>query len=207
MRRFAVAAICMLALAFVVVSSACSPSTSDVSESGAESDAAPTVSAEDGEAAPIELASAEWSPEGDCATCHDDEESHKTEAHPAVACVQCHTDVSALGAVHEGKTSSDKMPTRLKKTQVEEDACESCHSGYEELAAQTSSLDILTDSEGTVVNPHEIKNHGGEEHREFTCADCHGEHKGKTPGEQAQSLCAGCHHANVYKCGTCHASL
>ncbi len=150
-----------------------------------------------------------WSMEGDCSTCHATEqksyESTACEAslHKEVACAQCHSDVSGLEAVHEGKTASDKMPTRLKKTSVDDALCLSCHySDRESLIAATDGTAVLTDSEGTSRNPHDPQ--GIAEHEALVCSDCHKMHSDEDIQDLAMKECVTCHHEGVFACYTCH---
>lgn len=149
----------------------------------------------------------EWSSDLSCDTCHKSQAENHTTFHSNLVCENCHSNANELEAVHSGKTNKDRQPTRLKNTVVSEASCESCHEEYDELTKKTEALVDLTDEEGTTVNPHEIKLHGGEQHQALTCADCHAEHKEDQPADQAKKLCLSCHHENVYKCGTCHASI
>jgi hypothetical protein len=118
-------------------------------------------------------------------------------------CAQCHSDEAALTAAHKNKTSSSKQPTRLKKTAVSEDVCLSCHDTAS-LAAATIGSAILTDGDGTTVNPHGLP--ATENHVEnITCSSCHKMH-GETTGvaDEAVKACKSCHHTGIYTCGTCH---
>ena len=63
--------------------------------------------------------------------------------HEGQACISCHADASGLATAHEGKTASDTMPKKLKKTEVPDDACLSCHYGArEELVAATVDVAV-----------------------------------------------------------------
>lgn len=153
-----------------------------------------------------------WSPDMDCATCHTAEndtmskagmgaEVHVTEAQ--TTCSTCHTDTSGLTKVHEGKTASDTMPKKLKKTEVGVDACQNatCHNlSQDEMLALTANDTQLIDSNGTHVNPHDVigKTPG---HADITCSNCHNMHKDSVT---AADTCVACHHSGVYECGTCH---
>ena len=68
---------------------------------------------------------------------------------------------------------------------------------------RTPACRLLTDDNGTTVNPHERP--AGEKHDEnpATCTDCHNNHS-KDLGKDAKKYCAQCHHRGVYECGTCH---
>lgn len=117
-------------------------------------------------------------------------------------CSSCHTDEGALAEVHEGATSEDKMPKRLKHTAVSAESCEACHPGLDELAAKTVDSAVLTDSNGTVVNPHDLPDN--ERHQDIVCGDCHAVHESGGVQETAPKACTSCHHAGAYECGTCH---
>ena len=128
--------------------------------------------------------------------------------HAEAACVACHTDAESLGTVHEGATTDDKMPKRLRKTEVSEDACLTCHYGTREgLAEATASLTVV-DKNGTEAHPHDLPATEAGEHESIACGECHAMH---TPGSSADTLleaaterCQKCHHQNVFECGTCH---
>lgn len=164
-----------------------------------------TQDSQQGAATPIAVS---WSPESDCAVCHDTQGS-SMESIPCAAaqnsevtCSSCHTDEAALGKVHDGVTSEDKMPKRLKQTAVSAEACEACHGGVDALAPKTAESTVLTDSKGTVVNPHDLPDN--ERHQTIVCGDCHAMHESGNVQETAPKACTSCHHAGVYECGTCH---
>ena len=105
------------------------------------------------------------------------------------------------------------MPKKLKNTAVSEETCltSGCHS-MDELVAATASSTVLTDSNGTVKNPHEMlidENHIANSNADLACSSCHKMHEengaeSQAVAESAQAKCTGCHHQNVYECGTCH---
>ena len=116
-------------------------------------------------------------------------------------CSTCHEDSDQLAKAH-GKLNSGKEATRLKKTAVESKVCTACHD-LEELAEATEGCTTLTDSEGTIVNPHDLPEN--DEHASIDCVDCHQAHEtGKSLSQTAKTACGNCHHAGVYECGTCH---
>mgnify|MGYP000893182118 CR=1 FL=1 len=113
------------------------------------------ASADDAKETPITVA---WSADSECGTCHATEQASYDDAacvastHEGQACISCHADASGLATAHEGKTASDTMPKKLKKTEVPDDACLSCHYGArEELVAATVDVAVV-DSKGTEVN-------------------------------------------------------
>lgn len=188
--------IAALAVVAICCLGACAPQASDSNASSETSS--------DGSAA-----EAVWSMDSDCGTCHATEqksyESASCEAalHKDLACAQCHSDESALAAVHEGKTASDKMPTRLKKTSVDDTFCLSCHYGDRDgLIAATEGVAVLTDSEGTSRNPHDPQ--GIAEHEDLACSDCHKMHSDEAVQDVAMKECVTCHHEGVFACHTCH---
>jgi Zn finger protein HypA/HybF involved in hydrogenase expression len=80
-----------------------------------------------------------------------------------------------------------------------------CFSSHEEvdLPVLTSAVTVLTDSEGTTVNPHELPTN--EKHADITCSSCHKMHNSISDiPKKAKATCATCHHKDVYECGTCH---
>ena len=151
-----------------------------------------------------------WSAESDCGTCHEaeNESLHNASldagAHADLPCATCHTDSAALANAHEEATAGAKMPTKLKETAVDQAVCQTsgCHSeSLKGLAAKTADSTVLTDSEGTVVNPHEVPTLT-DSHIEasLSCVACHPMHQ----EQDAAQKCGSCHHMDVYECNTCH---
>lgn len=148
-----------------------------------------------------------WSVDADCAGCHVNEANpdsaclaYKHQAQ-GTGCTKCHDDEGALSEAH-GKMNTASLPKRLHKTTVSNSACLSCHD-QAELANATAGLTILTDSKGTVVNPH--KPPVNDDHASgITCIGCHVMHVASDPLKAAPELCSSCHHAGVYECHTCH---
>ena len=130
------------------------------------------ASADDAKETPITVA---WSADSECGTCHATEQASYDDAacvastHEGQACISCHADASGLATAHEGKTASDTMPKKLKKTEVPDDACLSCHYGArEELVAATVDVAVV-DSKGTAVNPHDVT--PSEQHDTIRCRE------------------------------------
>lgn len=147
-----------------------------------------------------------WSISVDCTVCHAKQGAFHVAGHAnaAVVCTDCHKDMTALARVHDGKTASSPMPSRLKMTKMTNEACLSCHGPLDTLAAATASLTVCTDSEGKTVNPHTAVDLT-ESHREsLRCNDCHSEHEDIDANEVAKTVCVDCHHQDVFTCGTCH---
>lgn len=123
--------------------------------------------------------------------------------HASSTCIDCHNDEEGLAKVHDDvDTVEEASITRLKKTAVDEQYCLSCHGSWEDLAELTGDSTVLTDANGTVVNPHSFSD--VPEHADITCDSCHYMHKEKSAIETATALCGSCHHAGVYECYTCH---
>ncbi len=73
-----------------------------------------------------------------------------------------------------------------------------------QLIAATADSVVLTDSEGTVVNPHDLPD--STNHNKIVCVDCHKIHDTEADlAKTASKKCTSCHHENVYECYTCHA--
>ena len=107
-----------------------------------------------------------------------------------------------LAKQHEGASSDDRMPSRLKQTTVEASVCLSCHD-QDEIAAESSSCTALSDAQGTTVNPHELPE--TDTHGQIACTDCHSMHEEQTDLQgDAKAYCMSCHHADVFECYTCH---
>lgn len=160
---------------------------------------------------------ATWSSESDCASCHE-KEATSTDGclyglHAGQSCVDCHTDEKGLGRAHEDYTDPKaRLPKKLKNTSIDPEACETCHD-LTQITETSASCEVLTDDNGTVVNPHEImvrESHVANSGSDLTCGSCHKMHEenGGDPAasaaEAASEKCLGCHHQNVYECGTCH---
>lgn len=151
-----------------------------------------------------------WSPEADCATCHVNEkaawgnEKALASKHAAfdLACVDCHTDEKGLVKGHKKAKEGVAEVKRLKKSEIDPEVCLTCHK-REDLTKATVDLDVLTDSKGTTVNPHELPD--VVEHEGVSCASCHYMHRDKRATEAAPAVCDGCHHDGVYECFSCHA--
>ena len=122
--------------------------------------------------------------------------------HQAVPCTGCHSDEKVLSTVHDGVTADSKLPKRLRKAKIDEALCLGCHGSYEDLAEKTADCTVLTDSAGTVVNPHDLPE--GADHAKIDCLDCHSMHKEQSSMATAMNTCTGCHHAGTFECGTCH---
>lgn len=160
-----------------------------------------------------QMSQTEWSIDADCGLCHVDEKDSYTSAaclasaHQDILCVSCHDNQASMAEVHEGKTVGDKVPNKLKQTEVGGTTCLSCHyETLENLAIATPDIPDAIDDNKTTINPHEamlMPQHQTEEDR-ILCGDCHKMHKDKT-AEKAMSLaCTSCHHAGVFECYTCH---
>lgn len=150
----------------------------------------------------------EFTLDSNCATCHGVQSDSMDDpacygfVHKEVACSTCHADEAKLVAVHEGATpSAAKDLGKLKATSVADAVCQTCHN-IGDLAVATATSTVLTDTKGTVVNPHALPStHLGSS---VHCADCHPMHSGGDLNSRAQGFCVGCHHEEVYECHTCH---
>ncbi len=179
-----------------------SASSSSSSKKSGSSDSAQASDASDGDT---------FTMDADCASCHEKaakkmaDEGYTGELHQALSCVSCHDNEEELTAAHSSKYSA-KQASRvvaLNKTTVDEELCFTCHGDQETLAEATADLTLLTDKNGTCVNPHDLPDI--ENHSKITCGSCHKMHDDKTSAEAAQNTCINCHHENVYECYTCHA--
>lgn len=186
---------------------------------------ASTVDGDEGSSAGAPTIEAVWSTDSDCGSCHESEAASADDGttlyslhaqHESYSeCVDCHVDDGgALAEVHADYTDPKaRLPKKLKDTSVSEETCLSsgCHA-LDEITAATASSTVLTDSNGTVVNPHEIlvdEGHIANSKADLACSSCHKMHAEKgmvseATAETAQKKCTGCHHQNVYECGTCH---
>lgn len=187
-----------VALAGIVALAGCAPQA----EGEPDAAGAPSAGAEQ------KVEAAAWSPDADCAACHAKEASSAEEAgclaqaHMQLgrACADCHADEQALASVHE-KSASGTPATKLKATEVADEACLACHESREAVAAKTADV-ALEDDRGTAVNPHALA--PSPDHDAIECTSCHVSHETRPALEEAQGTCASCHHAGVFECGTCH---
>lgn len=154
----------------------------------------------------MDMSSITWTPEIDCGTCHAVEEESRGNAacsmaaHADIACLTCHSnDAGELETVHANADFS-KQAKRLKATEVSDEACLSCHDVGE---VDANSDFTVSDKNGTAVKPHGAyaqDYHDGK----MWCSSCHSMHKELNAEEYAQRTCIGCHHGEVFECGTCH---
>lgn len=180
----------------------CAPQTSSESSSASSEAEAATTAAAMGDFA--------FSADADCAVCHTAEGDSLSDSacaasnHASLGCITCHNDVDGLESAHDGVAYGDKTAKRLKTTEVDEATCqtEACHGSYEALAEKTASSTMLTDSNGTVVNPHDMPENA--DHETVTCGSCHDMHASDDIAETAQKACISCHHMGIYECNTCH---
>ena len=125
--------------------------------------------------------------------------------HASMDCTTCHNDEAGLSAAHANNFDS-KAASRvavLSKTSIDPETCFTCHGSMEELAEKTADCIVLTDNNGTVVNPHALpEGHFGDK---VDCSSCHKMHSATDTATSASNSCIGCHHDSVYECGTCHA--
>lgn len=201
----AVAAGLCVALAVPVVALAASNEVSTGSKTDAAAAAGPNGKAE---GAVVQA----WETDLDCAACHESEAASTedkgclAQKHAAVACTACHADGDKLQQIHDNP--GKRLPKRLKKTSVQDASCLTCHGGAdggtEDLAKATEASSVLTDKQGLTVNPHALPVNAS--HQGIACITCHKMHADEADlSKQAQLACLGCHHENVYECGTCHA--
>lgn len=154
-----------------------------------------------------------WTMETDCTTCHLVEADslvnpdcpqaylHNGEAD----CIDCHTEEGLLAGAHEGLTfaDADNVASSATLKTVPEQTCIDCHGTLEELAPITAESTVLTDDQGTTVNPHERPAGATHEANPSTCTDCHKIHSDDTE-KDAMKYCASCHHRGIFTCGNCH---
>lgn len=179
--------------------------------------------------AAVQETSYEWSINLDCIECHATQasvfkggetadrgstESENTESEGlaadgyaimhveelGLACTTCHTDTEGLAAGHK-KLNSGKEAKRLRKSSVADEVCLACHDS-KDVADRTAESEVLTDKNGMSVNPHDLPS--SDNHEDIVCTDCHQVHEETSITESSMAVCAGCHHAEVFECGTCH---
>lgn len=197
------ALVVLVGVAFAGCIIGCSPQLSSTSGERASQDA--------GDAEPA-ATQVEFSEEADCAVCHTVEIESMSDSsclaglgsHASMDCLTCHEYNSDLEKAHEKVSVGDTPRKNLKRTEVDESACVTCHDETG-LVEKTASATVLTDSKGTTVNPHALPENDG--HAEIACADCHKMHAGGADAAQdATNKCLSCHHDGVFECGTCHSA-
>ena len=148
----------------------------------------------------------------DCAACHKkavkkmEKEGYTGALHASLECGMCHNEDDLVKVHTETEKYTAKKGDKvvaLTKTAINEEACFACHGTLEELAETTKDSTVLTDENGLTVNPHDLPaDHYGSK---VMCGSCHKMHDTKEIEVSAANACLGCHHDNVYECGTCHA--
>ncbi len=205
----------LLIAAMAFVASACAPRAAEPDgQQGTDS----TSSTESGTAGDngTSAITVDWSPTVDCATCHKMEADSETNTAylcgamisqgAELACMDCHDDIAGMEKAHEGVTTSVTTAPELKETHISAESCLACHDQAEIIAATATST-VLTDADGTVVNPHDLPVAELSGHGSIICADCHQMHAPVTDRDKnAMAICVGCHHQNVFACGLpeCH---
>jgi cytochrome c nitrite reductase small subunit len=149
-----------------------------------------------------------WSPETDCSLCHLDPQVESLEdpsllaydhAQEGLECLDCHTDLEALGETHVGAVAG----ARVQNLRVEMQFCFDCHvenehTSYRQIIELTA--EYIIDDEN--INPHE-PHPGSEVVRQIECYTCHKMHNESL----LISGCYGCHHEGTFQaCIECHAS-
>lgn len=154
----------------------------------------------------------DWSPESNCASCHSSEAGSLSNAATAAGihsaqrlnCISCHTDADGtLMKVHEKVEAGQTTAKSLRRTAVASETCtvSGCHDDPALRVKATDGLDAFQDSNGLVVNPHELPD--TKEHTSINCSNCHSGHA-PMQDDKLMLACTSCHHAGVFECGTCH---
>lgn len=158
----------------------------------------------------------DWSPDSDCSTCHADQDSRGSQPAQAlgsqheqrgVACSTCHLEAD-MQTVHAEHGDSGRTPTKLRYSNVNPTSClaSACHVSQENLAERTADLMAVADSNGLTANPHDLpaSPEEGAGHDTLDCFSCHKAHEEVDVVETTLQTCFGCHHQQVFECGTCH---
>lgn len=157
---------------------------------------------------------AEWTIDSDCASCHTTEVASGTDKsnlyswhseEPGVTCTTCHVDDDGGLTKGHANYADAQPPTKLRRSRVPSSSCEidGCHV-QSKLAQATASSTVLTDANGTVVNPHQLPDTPSHTNN-INCSSCHRLHVVQADlDKDANDLCDGCHHEHVYECNTCH---
>jgi hypothetical protein len=164
---------------------------------------------EEGEAEQVAVNVPLWSQNSDCTSCHVAEVQSGVSGsasiyalHTEEACITCHTDDGGVLADAHEEYATAEQPTKLEGTEVADATCVTCHD-IEEIKIATAGSTVLTDVNGTVVNPHDVPQ--TQEHGEnIECATCHKMHTPDPIADVARQACVSCHHQGVYDCKSCH---
>jgi hypothetical protein len=147
---------------------------------------------------------AAWSPEADCAMCHADYVLGREDpdllayahAQEGLECLDCHSDLAALGEAHVGAVPG--APVRDLRVSME--SCFDCHvpnehTRYEKVIELTADYTI----DDQPINPHNP--HEGLDEPQIECRYCHKMHQ-----ESAlTNYCYACHHTRTLEnCSVCH---
>jgi hypothetical protein len=148
---------------------------------------------------------AAWSPESDCLVCHASAEPNTLGTiHQELGtdCLVCH-NADELTTIHAEHGDSGRTPTRLRYSKMADTTCLSsdCHTDRASLTTRTADV-LITDKNGLSMNPHDLPS--SSEHEALRCASCHSMHEESDTFTVAQRECFGCHHQQVFECGTCH---
>ena len=108
---------------------------------------------------------------------------------------------STATAAEATPAGADKAATDKAATDKAADST-AAEPGRSALVAATAHSTVLTDENGTTVNPHDLP--AVEDHASVGCIDCHKGHTDDTLEASAMKACALCHHENVFECYTCH---
>ena len=121
-----------------------------------------------------------------------------------VNCLSCH-DMDMLRKLYY-KVDASILEEAMNAMNSSETTlmCLTCHGSYEELAALTADYTDFADREGTVANPHIYGGGMVDTHEELSCLSCHSGHINMDDITMAKMYCYGCHHDEVFECGTCH---
>ena len=193
-RRRVACALAVAAATLVLASSlsACAPKQSQADASSAKNgDAAMTVA---------------WSADMECSSCHAQEVGSESDSaclaskHESASCESCHGTAESLADAHASASAEATMPTKLSKEHaIDEDTCLSCHGSWDDLAGKSADVTVLTDANGTTVNPHAMDRTG--DHAAISCTTCHSVHEAEADQKE---YCLSCHHEDVFECRTCH---
>lgn len=114
------------------------------------------------------------------------------------------TDQKAGDSKASADTSGEKAPDADSDQAADSKAIDGDQAkpGRSALIAATADSTVLTDENGTTVNPHDLP--AVEDHASVNCIDCHKGHTDDALEVSAMKACVLCHHENVFECYTCH---
>lgn len=138
------------------------------------------------------------------ATDNTDAQASSKDAADNAPKADARTDQKTGDSKADAATSDEKTPDADGNQTTDSKSADSdqAEPGRSALIAATADSTVLTDENGTTVNPHDLP--AVEDHASVNCIDCHKGHTDDALEVSAMKTCVLCHHENVFECYTCH---